>query len=110
MADQSIAEIMKAFWGGGATSLFGAVIGQLAHHGSEVGKNHRKFLGPELLWAPPVAVFTALCGEALGDFWHWDQSVMTGVTAVLGFLGPYTVTRIAEGWLSKKGDDDADHS
>lgn len=105
MADEvtGIAQALSAFWGGAVTSIFGAGVGMMAYHGTEVSKKRRKFFGPELLWAPFVAVFMALIGEAIGDYFDLDRQVMTGVIAVLGWLGPRGVQHFAEAWIARKG-------
>lgn len=107
MADEnsSLIGLLRAMFGGGATSMIAAAVGQLAFHSGEASRRRRKFFGPELLWAPPVAVFTAICGEALGSYMGWDRQVMTGVIAVLGYLGPRGVQHAAEVWFAgRKGE------
>lgn len=92
---------LDALLGGAATTLIAAMAGRLAYHSAEVSKKRRRFFGPEVLWEIPVAVGMALVGEALADYLDLNQTVTTGVVAVLAYLGPRGAQTILANWASK---------
>lgn len=85
---RSLIEMLDAFWGGGVTTLFGAVMGRFLYHANEVKAARRKLFGKEVLWELPVAVGMALIGESLAAWLGIDENVRVGLIAALAYLGP----------------------
>lgn len=85
---QSFIELLDAWWGGGITTIFGALIGRFMFHASEVRASRRKLLGKEVLWELPIAIGMAIIGESLAAWLGISSTVRVGLIAALAYLGP----------------------
>ena len=98
----SLVGLLDAWFGGAATTLFGAFIGRAMWHVSEARKAKRKFFGTELLWELPIAVGMALIGEGLASWLQLGQPVSTGMIAALAYLGPRGAEVLFIKWFGAK--------
>lgn len=85
---QSFIEMLNDFWGGGVTTLFGALIGRFVFHANEVRALRRKPIGKEVFWELPTAVGMAIVGESLASWLGISDTARVGMIATLAYLGP----------------------
>ncbi|MBY6138516.1 phage holin family protein [Leisingera daeponensis] len=92
---------LSSVMGGAATTLFGAAMGRLMWHSSEVRKGQRRFVGPELIWEIPVALGMAIIGEAIARYIDAGATVSTGIVALAAYIGPRGAEVLLTKWLNR---------
>lgn len=101
MSDIGLVDWLSNLIGGAATTLFGASMGRLMWHSSEVRKGQRRFVGPELIWEIPVAIGMAIIGEAIASYLDASATVSTGIVALAAYIGPRGAEVLLTKWLSR---------
>lgn len=102
--NQSLAELLTAWWGGATTTIVGALLGRAMWHATEARKARRRFLGPELMWELPIALGMAFIGDAVAVWLNASQPVSTGLIAAIAYLGPRGAEVYFAKWFGAKID------
>jgi hypothetical protein len=98
----TLIDLLNAMLGGAGTTLFGALIGRAMWHTTEVRRNRRKALGPELLWEVPVVFGMAVIGESAAAWMGYDSHIATGLVAVLAYFGPRGTEALFMRWFGER--------
>lgn len=88
MDDNGLVEMLTSTFGGAAATVFGAMMGRLMWHTSEVRKQNRKFFGAELLWELPVALGMGVLGEGLAEYLNLGDTGRVACVVFMAYLGP----------------------
>lgn len=101
---QTVVDLLQAWFGGAGTTLIGAALGRFMLHVSEARKAKRKFFGPELVWELPIAIGMAIIGEGMAAYLSLGHPTSTGLVAALAYLGPRGAEVLFMKWFGKKTD------
>ena len=97
--------LLDSIGGGALTTFFGALMGRLMWHSSEVRKNRRRFWSRELLLEAPIVIGMALMGEGVTAYLAIDGPTKALVIGGLSWLGPRGMEALFLRWFGSKIDD-----
>ena len=97
-------DLIDQIGGGALTTIFGAAMGRLMWHSSEVRKRRRRFWSRELLLEAPIAIGMALMGEGVTAYFAIDGPTKALVIGGLSWLGPRGMEALFLKWFGAKLD------